>query len=151
MSNLRSASRTIALLATACLGLATLGACSPSDAPSKSQATVEVDVYSGQENPVATLGTEALEQLDAFIVEHQDGAPEVEALDDPLGFRGLVVTPDGPGMQWTGARVLKDAVRVTTDDSTVQIEDDDSTAFDIVWNAIRGDLDETVVKAVDES
>lgn len=147
MSNSRSASRTIALLATACLGLAALGACSPST----SQATVEVDVYSGQENPVATLGTEALQQLDAFIVEHREGAPEVAALDDPLGFRGLVVAPEGPGTTWAGARVLKDAVMVTSDDSTVQIEDDDSAAFDIVWNAIREDLDETVVKAVDES
>ena len=143
---------TFALVAMACSALLGLPACAESGQPDvQSGASVEVDIFSGLENPIAPLGPDAFHDLEAFVDGQEYGAEEAEVPAGTLGFRGLVVTPDGPHEEWSSIRVLVHEVYVTGDDGAFRITDDSGVAFDIIWENIHAHLDEPVVTAVEES
>lgn len=148
----RMCTRSLGLTATACLIFVGLASCSTEAEPQASpDATVEVDVYSGRQNPVVPLSADALDELQGLIEDNEREPATDDSSDDGLGFRGLVVMREAPNDGWTIARVVPDAVIVTKGTEVTRIADPDGTAFDLTWNDIRGELDPEVVTAVEQS
>lgn len=114
-----------------------------------SGASVEVDVYSGRENPVVPLSDHTAQNLQEFIDEHEAGAERVNEPQWPLGFRGFLVTFDGVG--WSSARVLEESVYVEDATGLLRIADGPGVAYRLIWDEIRAEMDATVVTAVEES
>ena len=142
----RSARLAIGTLVLAVLTL-TAACTGPSAKPS--DAFVEIDLYSGRENPTSPLTWKASQDLLAFINSH---APDAEPAAEPmaaLGFRGLVVTPIDTDNNSSHIRIVPTAVYVTDGDVTQRIADESGEAFYLVWDDVRAHLEPAVVNAVE--
>lgn len=143
-----------AALAAGVLGLA-LTACSGPDntVTSEPAATVEVDVFSGRQNPEVPLSPGAAEQLTQFIAEHEQDATSVDEPEWPLGFRGFVVTFDDAqgSASWASVRVQPNAVYVDDGANLLRITDSSGTAYSLVWTDIQDDLAADVREAIEQS
>lgn len=120
----------------------------PAEAPPVSTlTTVEVDLHSGQQNPVVELDPSIADELYAMVADHE-AAGELAAEASPLpglGFRGFVVTsasPDRPPL-----RVLPGSVRVGPDDDVKVLRDAETLFFDPLASALTPELRDLVASA----
>lgn len=111
-------------------------------------ATVEVDLFSGRENPVVQLPATVTDELYALLDDRAGSAVNTDPHQGILGFRGFVVTPlDDPDRGVL--RVLPDAVQFGPIHDYKRL--DDPVFFEFVLEAIRGSLSDDVLKAIDEA
>lgn len=126
---------------------------SPAGPPEPVGATVEVDIFSGRENPVIDLPASATDELYALLAARMDDPPHPHphaSFEPGLGFRGLVVTP-ADSENRSRLRLLPGLVHVGSDDDFKLVDDDDQLMFQLVLNAIRDSLPEEVLTAIDEA
>lgn len=139
------APRIIVMAAIVAALLAT--ACSPS-VPAIS--VVEVDLYSGGENPVVEIDPATVSEV--FDVIHAGEATPTSGPETGLGFRGLIVfgtTEAWAGEPWTELRLLPDAIYLSGEAGTFVISDGAEDAFDTVWRVVRRSLGAHEVAAVE--
>jgi hypothetical protein len=139
--------------ATACLIAATLAlatACA-SDNPRYPDATVVVDVFSGRENPVVALDGDVAQELFDYLDKRADDVYPTPGALPQLGFNGLVVTLVDAESATSTIRVMPHAIYVYDPMGTVRISDLTGAAFDIVWPAVKPELDQATVEAIEEA
>lgn len=108
---------------------------------------VEMDLFSGRDNPVLPLEPGVAEELWLLVADQRaagEGAP-AEPTPGGLGFRGLVVTspnPDDPPL-----RLLPDAVEVNGTDGVHRLADG-GLAYTRVYDALHDHLDADVLAAL---
>ncbi len=116
--------------------------------PEPAGATVEVDLFSGRENPVVQLPATVTDELYALLDDRAGSAVNIDPHQGILGFRGFIVTPlDDPDRGVL--RVLPDAVQFGPIHDYKRL--DDPVFFEFVLEAIRGSLSDDVLKAIDEA
>ncbi len=106
--------------------------------------SVEVDVFSGQENPVVELDASIADELYAMVADHE-AAGELEDEAPPegvLGFRGLVVHP-ADDVRPT-LRILPGAVYVDPDGDAKLLRDPSARFFQAVATALTPELRDLV-------
>jgi len=110
--------------------------------------TVEVMMFSGRRDPIATLNADVVDELYAMLAD-QEAAGLVKPSDSPpadnLGFRGFLVTPrdrSQPTLQ-----ILPTAVYLQRA-GTFRLEDPDQHFYNQVYDAIGPQLDPDVRAAL---
>lgn len=109
--------------------------------------SVEVDIFSGRENPVVELDVSIADELYAMVGDHQ-AAGELEDEAPPegvLGFRGLVVHPADD--QRPILRILPGAVYVDPDGDAQLLRDPSARFFDAVATVLTPELRDLVAAA----
>ena len=109
---------------------------------------VEVDIYSGRENPQLSLDPSVGREL-YLMLEDLDAAGLVKPSDPPsfgLGFRGFVVTPSDPSLPVL--RIVPKTVYSTRAGSDGQIEDPEENFYNRVFHALRPLLPDGVPEAL---
>lgn len=125
----------------------------PAASPEPAGAIVEVDIFSGRENPVVDLPESTTDQLYALLAARADDLPHPHpntSLGSQLGFRGLVVTPAGSENR-SRLRLVSGLVYVGSDDDHQLADDVDNLMYQLVMDAIRDSLPEEVVTAIDKA
>lgn len=110
--------------------------------------TVEVDVFSGRENPVVELDSDVADELYALFDDNSGSAEPVDPPELALGFRGFVVTPADAARPTL--RIRSDAVFYGPEEAHRRIPDPDGVFFGTVLDAIRGSLPPEVLEAIGE-
>lgn len=112
-------------------------------------ATVEVDLFSGRENPVVEISESVTDELYALLDDKAAAAVNTDPREELLGFRGFVVTPvDDPDGRVL--RILPDAVRFGPVHDYRRLDDPEQVFFRFILDSIRGSLSDDVLKAIDE-
>lgn len=127
-------------------GAALPGPVGPSEAAG---ATVEVDLFSGQVNPVVDLPASVTDELYALLDKYADAAPHTDPREPVLGFRGFLVTPVDESRPVL--RIQPESVRFGPVHDYRTFQDSDQVFYKFVLDAVRGSLSEDVLKALDES
>lgn len=111
-------------------------------------ATVEVLMFSGRPDPMATLNADVVDQLYAMLADHEAAGllkPSDPPPTDNLGFRGLRVTPTDsshPTLQ-----ILPTAVYLWRA-GNLRLDDPDQNFYNRVYDAIAPQLDPDVRAAL---
>ena len=108
---------------------------------------VEVDLYSGRENPELSLNPSVGREL-YLMIEDIDAAGLLKPSDPPefgLGFRGFVVTPSDPSLPVL--RIVPKTVYSIRGGSYEQYFDAEETIYNRVYHALATQLPEGVPEA----
>lgn len=119
--------------------------------PAAASAMVEVDLYSGRENPRVPLELAVVRELYAMLAD-QEAAGELRRTGTPdlaLGFRGFVVTPADGSLP--RLRILPDRVVVDRDGDYRQLQDPNMLFYNRVYDAVRPRVDADVREALPDS
>lgn len=118
-------------------------------APEPVGATVEVQIFSGRENPVVELSGPVTDELYALLDDDAGAAEHVDPHQAVLGFQGFAVTPvdeDRP-ILW----VLPTQIRFGPVHDYKGFDDPDQVFFRLILDAIRPSLPDDVLKAINEA
>ena len=129
--------------------LASVTACDR-QVPAHPDAEVAVDIFSGRQDPVVPLDEATVEALVTYLDSKASDAFATLGGTQQLGFDGLVVTMEPDTETLSTIRVLPHSVYVTDAVGTVRISDYSGTAFALVWDAVKPQLEADVVDAVEE-
>lgn len=120
----------------------------PATSPTDEGASVEVDVYSGRDNPHVALDAKVAQELYAMLADqeaagllHKTGAPDLS-----LGFRGFVLTPADSSLRELRILPTRVVVHGTTDYQ--QLHDPEQQFYNRVYDAIGPLLAEDVRRAL---
>lgn len=116
-------------------------------APEPAGATVEVQIFSGRENPVVELSGSVTDKLYALFDQHAGAAEHVDPHQSVLGFQGFAVTPvdtDRPSL-WA----LPTQVRFGPIQDYQGFDDPDQVFFRLILDAIRPSLPDDVLQVID--
>jgi hypothetical protein len=107
---------------------------------------VQVDLYSGRENPEVELSTRAAEELYGDL---EGRATEFQAAAEPeglLGFRGFVVTPSGDTRPTL--RVTKDSVYSIRGGAHEKLPDPAGKYYKLILDDVKTRLTKDVLDAL---
>ncbi|MGC3955843.1 MAG: hypothetical protein QM804_16630 [Propionicimonas sp.] len=115
--------------------------------PGYTAATVEVELYSGRENPVIDLDGSVAEELYALVTDRRERLAQ-QSLDwslpeEGLGFRGFRVTY-APDAGRPALLILPGLVQVGSDDDREIYADPDGTLFQLVASVLTDGLRDEV-------
>lgn len=144
---LRRLAATASLIATA---LALTAGCASND-PRYTEATVVVDVMAGSDNPVVALDSDAAEELFAYLDRRAGNVYPTPGAIPQRGFNGLLVTLVDAESATSTIRVMPHAIYVYDSMGTVRISDLTGAAFDIVWPAVKPELDQATIDRVESA
>ena len=106
----------------------------PAAAP---QSSVEIDVFSGRENPRVNLDEAVTRGLYAMLADQEAAGPLSPAAppEEGLGFRGFILTPSDSSLPVL--RILPTTVYVNRSGSYQQLPDPNMNFYNLIYDAIR--------------
>jgi hypothetical protein len=115
------------------------------------QTTVDIDMFSGRENPRVTLDAGVAEELHLMVGDHAAAGllRPGEAAGNGLGFRGFVVTPADPARP--RLRILPTEEVVDGAGLLGRLDDPGGSFYNRVYDAIRPLVSDDVWQALPDS